>query len=149
MTKENAKDFLPLVQALADGKTIQFLSCDEWVDLDDPNFGNNIEKYRIKPEKEYVPFDTVEELIDCLNQKKFNEHPPYNIELEMPLIWVKNVDTNSKWLITSFSNNDIYLSDKYCGNDIYLSDKYCGLEYLFRAFTFLDGSPIGKIKESL
>jgi hypothetical protein len=52
MTAENAKDFLPLVQALADGKTIQNKTCDGWVDLPGNAiaFSNYPESYRIKPE---------------------------------------------------------------------------------------------------
>jgi len=52
MTAENAKDFLPLVQALADGKTIQNKTCDGWVDLPGNAiaFSNYPESYRIKRE---------------------------------------------------------------------------------------------------
>lgn len=136
MTKENAKDYLPFIQALADGKTIQFSNGDEWIDLDDPNFENSVEKYRIKPEEEYVPFDTVEELIDCWNKKKFNGKAPYNTELEMPLIWVKKKTTDTKWLITGFD---------VCG--ISINDNFYSYRKLFEEFTFLDGSQIGKIKK--
>lgn len=136
MTKENAKEFLPLVQALSDGKTIQFFNCDEWVDLDDPNFGNDIEKYRIKPEEKYVPFDTIEELIDCWNQKKFNGNPPYSTALEMPLIWVNIKIENTRWLITGFEDGCVYMDGMFYS-----------MKELFEKFTFLDGTPIGKIKE--
>ena len=50
MNKDNAKHFLPLVQALAEGKTIQVFICGEWHDLDNPNFDDAHYKYRIKPE---------------------------------------------------------------------------------------------------
>jgi hypothetical protein len=53
MTKDNAKDFLPLVQALADGKTIQgyYDPTMEWRDLKSPDFSNwPPDKFRIKPE---------------------------------------------------------------------------------------------------
>jgi hypothetical protein len=53
MKKENAKDFLPLVQALADGKTIQFRhnASAPWVDMSSEfGFGYPLENYRIKPE---------------------------------------------------------------------------------------------------
>ena len=52
MNKENASQFLPLVQALADGKTIQVLGCDgsEWIDIREVKFSDNPEAYRIKPE---------------------------------------------------------------------------------------------------
>ena len=51
MNKENAHLFLPLVKALADGKTIQYYSDGRWVD-DGGNIGfsNDPDLYRIKPE---------------------------------------------------------------------------------------------------
>lgn len=51
MNKDNAKDFLPLVQALADGKTIQYLDDEnEWIDEPDPLLTGRSDWYRIKPE---------------------------------------------------------------------------------------------------
>lgn len=52
MNKENAHLFIPLVQALADGKTIQYneSSGDQWHDCDPCYFDLPIECYRIKPE---------------------------------------------------------------------------------------------------
>jgi hypothetical protein len=76
MNKNNAKDYLPLVQALADGKTLQFLAqlrqrraviqpqqedyplaygwnSDMWVDVGgwgDVSFGFPADRYRVKPE---------------------------------------------------------------------------------------------------
>lgn len=145
MTKENAKEFLPLVQTLAEGKTVQYFSKDDnnWVDVYDPCFCDNAKNYRIKPEVEHVPFDTAEELIECWNKKKFgNKHPPYNTELEMPLIWVKHKNLeNETILITAFD------SRKNCHDSVFLQDIWVDLRDLFETFTFLDGTPIGKIKE--
>lgn len=52
MNKNNAKDFLPLVQALAEGKVIQIrmFSCDPWKDCSRPDFTMDPPNYRIKPE---------------------------------------------------------------------------------------------------
>ena len=51
MNKENAKDYLPLVQALAEGKTIQYkLEDGEWADVPQPIFNEEVSSYRIKPE---------------------------------------------------------------------------------------------------
>lgn len=53
MNKNNAKDFLPFVQALAEGKTIQIKDSFDgsWKDIEDGvNFGFDPEHYRIKPE---------------------------------------------------------------------------------------------------
>ncbi len=52
MNKENAKDYLPLVQALSEGKTLQrkTSSDSEWADITECAFTFDIECYRIKPE---------------------------------------------------------------------------------------------------
>jgi len=50
MNASNAKDYLPLVQALAEGKTIQSNHNGEWFDLPSPSFCDPISLYRIKPE---------------------------------------------------------------------------------------------------
>jgi hypothetical protein len=52
MNKENAHLYLPLVQALADGKTIQVKQNGIWKDCSDLNlvFGFEPHEYRIKPE---------------------------------------------------------------------------------------------------
>jgi hypothetical protein len=57
MTKENAKDYLPLVQALADGKEIQNCSSDGslWYSLKNFDFTMPPSNYRIKPEPTRVP----------------------------------------------------------------------------------------------
>lgn len=50
MNKENARDYLPLVQALAEGKTIQSIHNGEWFDLPNASFSGAANLYRIKPE---------------------------------------------------------------------------------------------------
>lgn len=51
MNKDTAKDYLPLVQALAEGKTIQYkLEDGEWADVPQPIFNEEVSSYRIKPE---------------------------------------------------------------------------------------------------
>ena len=51
MNKHNAKDFLPLVQAMAEGKTIQYLAFgDTWKDTDVMPSTTPPSCYRIKPE---------------------------------------------------------------------------------------------------
>jgi hypothetical protein len=52
MTPQNAKQFLPLITALAEGKTIQILTPNgRWLDMDAPSFAEAPTLYRIKPEK--------------------------------------------------------------------------------------------------
>ncbi|WP_426355634.1 hypothetical protein ACN9MD_09575 [Stenotrophomonas maltophilia] len=52
MNKDNAKDYLPLVQALAEGKVIQFNDGSRWRDLGSGHISWDYAAkfYRIKPE---------------------------------------------------------------------------------------------------
>ena len=50
MNKENAAQYLPLVQALAEGKVIQQLEQEHWIDVDTPIFSAPSSFYRIRPE---------------------------------------------------------------------------------------------------
>lgn len=50
MNASNAKDYLPLVQALAEGKTIQVMDLGDWIDLQYVTFERRASSYRIKPE---------------------------------------------------------------------------------------------------
>lgn len=51
MNKENAHLFLPFVQALIEGKTIQYRSgSGTWIDMPEPSFAPGPSEYRIKPE---------------------------------------------------------------------------------------------------
>lgn len=51
MNKDNAKDYLPLVQALAEGKVVQINTADGWEDLTaEISLCFAPDQYRIKPE---------------------------------------------------------------------------------------------------
>lgn len=51
MNKDNAKDYLPLVQALAEGKVIQWRNhAGSWEDSDELSDAWTPDHYRIKPE---------------------------------------------------------------------------------------------------
>lgn len=50
MNKDNAHEYLPLVQALADGKTIQSELPKGWCNLENVNFSQPSKYYRVKPE---------------------------------------------------------------------------------------------------
>lgn len=78
MNSNNAKGYLPLVQALADGRVVQGKFLDGWRDLNVVSFDMDACCYRIKPEprevwfnrypdgSEYGPFDTeIEAIDDC------------------------------------------------------------------------------------
>ena len=83
MTREEAKELLPIIQAWAEGKNIQFISDGEWRDINQADFTCYPDKYRIKPEPKYRPFKTQEE---CWNEML--KHQPFG--------WVK--DNNGSYL---------------------------------------------------
>ena len=123
MTREEAKKLLPIIQAWAEGKNIQFLSDGEWHDINQADFTFYPDKYRIKPEPKYRPFKTKEE---CWNEML--NHQPFG--------WIKDRDTFGYIIISELDYEDIEIS----GNN--------GWDYvgLMKCYTFADGTPFG-IKE--
>ena len=130
MTREEAKELLPIIQAFADGKVIQFrCKTGEWLDiewLDIINYNKfdfilSPDDYRIKPEPKYRPFKNQEE---CWNE--MHKHPDFG--------WVKN-DIGNIFKIIVIFNDSIKLNE-------------CNSSYseLFKTFKFTDGTPFG-IKE--
>ena len=85
MNRKEAKELMPIIQAFAEGKTIESrcIKGDKslWYDDEDPSFDDDLE-YRIKPEPTYRPFKDAEEC--WLEMQK---HQPFG--------WVKLKDTES------------------------------------------------------
>lgn len=124
-------------KAYVEGKQLQFKDHEgNWKDvLGEPLF-NGADEYRIKPEDTYIPFDTVQELIDAWDEKyPQNKNRP---ESTMPLIWIKNKQKNRVYLITDF------LFEKVCNCDVGTEDENLKLKELFKDYTFADGTVIGK-----
>ena len=73
MTREEAKkELLPIIQAFAEGKTIQYKFNEGWLDLDRLVVLRDTSKYRIKPEPKYRPFKSQEE---CWEE--MHKHPDF------------------------------------------------------------------------
>ena len=97
MTREEAKELQPIIQAYAEGKTIQFLTVKgDWKDWDDPVFlgGYN---FRIKPEQKYRPFKSQEE---CWQEMQ--KHHPFG--------WIKR---NGKYVGISMVSGDCSYDDHF------------------------------------
>ena len=125
MTREEAKELIPIIQAFADGKTIEFFKQGEWIELNDPDFMWSADKYRIKPEPKYRPFKTQEE---CWQEML--KHQPFG--------WIKDRDGDKTFIGSINSDNSIFT----CSSEILF------LKELFEDFTFVDGLPFGiKIEE--
>lgn len=62
MNRQQAKDLLPIIQAFAEGKTIQVQEDIDWCYLgNNADFNLSPQRYRIKTEPKYRPFKDAEE----------------------------------------------------------------------------------------
>ena len=123
MTREQAKEMMPIIQAYADGKTIQYRVYEEdneWKDIDRPSFNDFPSEYRIKPEPNYRPFKNKEE---CWNEML--KHQPFG--------WVRRKIILSICLICKVGDNNL----------IHVDSAYRDLKEVFQDFEFADGSPFG------
>lgn len=129
ITRENAKELLPFVKALAEGKMIQdkIEGLTGWVDTDEINLEFEGKKilHRIKPESEFRPFESQE---DCWEE--MHRHSDFG--------WVANKNTKSKYHINAVWDDAISLDN---GEP--------SLHYLdaFIHYEFPDGTPFGVKKE--
>lgn len=131
--KGEIQRLLPIFQAIADGRTIQFAVNDnDWIDIDGDEDGftfetlvSNPQYYRIKPEPKCRPFANAEE---CW--KEMQKHQPFG--------WVKNKDNGNYSLITDVDDIECEISLNGCCG--------CCMDYVRIHFTFADGVPFG-VKE--
>lgn len=131
VTREEAKEFLPIIQAFVEGKIIQYSDIGEWRDMDAPNWMDDPSHYRVKPESKYRPFRTQEE---CWNEML--KHNPFG--------WVKSKDKGYFHLIGlvqwSSEFEDVMITFA-TSEQLARSSRS-----LFEDFTFADGTPFG-VKE--
>lgn len=127
MNRHQAKELLPIIQAFAEGKTIQYRHGDvDWVDVapySALSFSDDASNYRIKSKSKYRPFNDAEE---CW-QEMLKHHP---------IGWVKDIPNNNFYSITEVTDNACIFTD---GFRLLFNDGY-------KYFTFIDGTPFG-IKE--
>ena len=129
LTREEAKEMLPIIQAWADGKTV------DWYDEDigwrasrfELDFDKNPKYFRIKSEPEskpkYRPFKSQEECFD-----EMMKHQPFG--------WFKSVHNKNLFNIVGINDDGIKITNtltKYM--DTY-SDAFSNIE-------FVDGTPFG------
>lgn len=128
MNKETIKDFMPLMQAMLEGKTIQccYNYDKEWVDVGEIIVGYGISSYRIKPEPKYRPFKNADE---CWAE--IQKHQPFG--------WLKRIGDNQYSLLTDVDGS------VECEGVRIDSDGF-GWDRANYEYTFADGTPFG-IKE--
>lgn len=129
MTREEVKAMLPVLQAFAEGKTIESrcVKGDKslWYDDEDPSFDDDFE-YRIKPEPNYRPFKDAEE---CWAE----------MQKHQPVGFMKFKDTESGYyMLTGISR----------GVGVGINDSLFSYDRVFDDYTFADGLPFGvKVEE--
>lgn len=129
MDRNQSKELLPIIQAYAEGKTIQSRcikgDTSLWYDDEDPSFDDDFE-YRIKSEPSYRPFKDAEE---CWAEML--KHEPFG--------WVKLKDTESGYyMLTSIAR----------GVGVGINDSLFSYDRVFDDYTFADGLPFGvKVEE--
>lgn len=127
MTRKEAKDLLPIIQAFAEGKEIEGLykgTKSPWFKIKDMDFNEGI-IFRIKPEQKYRPFKNAEE---CLAEMQ--KHRLFG--------WVKN-----QGLYRNIANVMI-CSITFADNEARDVD----YEQAFKNYIFADGMPFGvKVEE--
>lgn len=134
MTREEAKEFYPILQDYAEGMVIECRTKpsaikgtdvpNDWTEMNEIEHWNNIQ-YRVKPEPTYRPFANAEE---CWQEMQ--KHQPFG--------WIKSKEDGSRALITLIINErDIFI------NSIGGSTMY----ELMEKFTFADGAVFGILEE--
>lgn len=124
MNIQQAKELLSIIQAFAEGRTIQTKNGAGWIDIDDKD-DLDIESiaaypdcFRIKTEPKYRPFANAEE---CWQQMK--KHEPFG--------WIRNKKTKEYELMQRVAPKNGVIDQYACA---------------FKRWVFADGTPFG-IKE--
>ena len=124
MTREEAKEMLPIIQAYAEGKAIQIKKEGDWLEVGkntEVYFSESQSDYRIKPEPKYRPFKTQEE---CWSE--MHKHPDFG--------WI--IYNKKYYSICDVTSNEITI--------LYECDPCClDFESCMEEVTFTDGTPFG------
>ena len=125
MNRQRAKELLPVIQAFAEGKTIEsryIKGTKLFSENRIPSFSDDFE-YRIKPEPKYRPFKDAEE---CWQEML--KHQPFG--------WTKSILKKRFYFISKIDDNGCFFSN----------DDNVLFKTLFTSDKFADGTPFG-IKE--
>lgn len=129
MTRKEIKELLPILQAFAEGKTIECSFNDEpWAETNNLLFCDG-SKYRIKSDKsepKYRPFKTKEE---CWNEML--KHQPIGYikgKVQKNVVFITEISTNT--------HNELSFS-------LSISTSVYDAECLFSSYTFADGTTFG------
>lgn len=123
MTREEAGRFWPIIKAYSEGKEIEFSDpCNgKWDLIEEPEFTDRANLYRVKKEPVYRPFKDANE---CLEEMA--NHEPFG--------WIKS----SRGIFNIFEIGEYYIVIAKSGVNRY--------DAAINDFIFVDGAPFG-IKE--
>lgn len=125
MTREEAKELLPIMQAFAEGKTIEYrTSGGAWKVAHTPTWSSCL-SYRIKPEPKYRPFKSKEE---CWQEML--KHQPFG--------WLKNKKRESVILI-----GNVYMDKEVLIVWATNERDSNSASMVFNKYVFADGTPFG------
>ena len=143
MTREKAKELLPIIKAFAEGKIVQIKDkTGNWNDLYEPCWNYSPDKYRIKPEPKYRPFKSQEE---CWNEML--KHQPFG--------WIYSKNDSCYYCIISVDEDKIELSPEMQPHsettikEYYMENSYVGFVTALEdyEYTFADGIPFGIMED--
>lgn len=120
MTREEAKELLPIIQAFAEGRTIQLFGRDGWTDLYKDFIFDISYRYRIKPEPKCRPFKNADE---CWQEML--KHEPFG--------WLREKKRNVRTQIGFMHTEGIQGTSGGSSN----------YKAFFDCFSFADGAPFG------
>lgn len=127
MNRKEAAELLPIIQAFAEGKDIEYRSKEfneDWKEVTQiPGLSFESFEYRIKPEPKYRPFTNIEE---CWAEME--KHKPFG--------WLKQKDFRIN--IANVMSKAITFADNEGRN--------FSFETIFKEYTFVDDIPFG-VKE--
>lgn len=129
MNRQQAKELLPIIQAFAEGKTIEFKNAfGNWTNCNEVLFNYPPKDYRIKPEPKYRQFNNNKE---CWNEML--RHKPFG--------WVKD-----KKLYNYFIIDGVYYSEGFDYPVASMAGEAFTYKEMIDKYLFADGTPFG-IKE--
>lgn len=126
--KGEIQRLFPILEAIKEGKTIQWNDMGVWCDIDGDDEGfvldtliGKPDDYRIKPESTYRPFKDTKE---CWQE----------MQKHLPFGWVINISNGRAYNLQS-----VLLEDGV----LYIRSSYVELGRAFIDYTFADGTPFG------
>ena len=130
MNRQQAKELLPIIQAFAEGKTIERKGIldneSKWCEVLLPTFNAAISNYRIKPESKYRPFIDNKE---CWNEML--KHQPFG--------WVRTMNAENDYYII----DGVFYSENLDCPVISMAGESYDYKEMLDIYLFADGTPFG------